>query len=1119
MSMLNSRLKRHPMAAAILLALSAPVFADCVGSTCTGATTLDGMTQTGATVLDASSGAATLNLVNGALLQNDSAAAGKGTTATMTLQGANSFTVNNNSASNDDTRLGIVLDRGSVSFDTAGWGNDAAGHLTNGGVPVGVAAGIHAPSGTGALVYDSSGGSLSAKGDYSAAAFGNAAIQSYRLQFDAARNRGASLGAVGYTAGDDTLKLGHWVIANYGAGLTTIVAGGNTNIGGDILMLDSSPLHLAALAYNPALKLDNTAEAGVRDSAITLGGDVTGNFYFGSGTHVLDALDESDGYHGARLTGNIYVDQRDIALMSVAGGVASTVGSVGGARRFTFDAEGSKWNGDLSITDTAAAVNVVNMYDGDATFRRTIAAVNGIGSNTLNWYCRSNCQYQSEVSGFTTLNLVGLAGGQRTVTLNKNGSGISLSGDFNVENALLELHAPVTAANFNLAADAILNVTDPAAVIHARLNARGGIRLGINTLTADGLDVASGAVIATTINSAGNGRIVVAGATGTVSDGAVIAPTVSATRIHDGDTVTVVENATGTPRVANSGLVKWTASNTGTGIVLTADTDAAVSLPGLTAGAVRALNTLHEYHGTNSDLNALATRLQGYTTAEIMHAAERLRPEINDGSIRTVLGMTDRVLGLVESRLFESHLGKTYGILQTFQEDAASTHPGLWMQGFGLGGTQKTRDGVDGYSSAATGLAGGADRLLGGERLRVGVALGYGYGQVNNLGVTDNNNLLVNSYLGALYASWAGDDWYANGALGLGRQAYVNTRVPFQAESMRTTGHHRGEQFTAKIDAGVPLRFSDELVVVPVGSLSYNRVTETGYEETGTGSLVALGVEGKQFESLRSGLGARALYSIQEDDWRADLEMRSTWSHEFGDLAQDVVAHFLAGAGSFTSPAVPTDRNRYLLGGGLRLSGANDSDEISVLLNYDSEFGEHAFSQVVSMQLRYDFEQAALARRQAEYRMDLAKSQASAPVSAAATDADVDVDRIRRAIAPGKDTAACETAVAGALSAWAAARATGDAERYLDAYAADYADDGGGHRQWMRRAKAELEGSGKVAVNIAYLKVQVGGSEASAVFTQTLGAAGDVTVSRKIVDLVQSGSRWKIVGETSLPVE
>ncbi|CAG0931328.1 hypothetical protein PLCT1_01739, partial [Planctomycetaceae bacterium] len=403
---------------------------------------------------------------------------------------------------------------------------------------------------------------------------------------------------------------------------------------------------------------------------------------------------------------------------------------------------------------------------------------------------------------------------------------------------------------------------------------------------------------------------------------------------------TLATHTSGTPTIVNRGLIRWTLGDVGGDLVLTASTNAAVTLPGLTTGAVNALNTIGQYAGPNVAFTTLAGTLQNLTTDEVMAAGERLRPEIHDGVMRLALGMTDRVQGLVASRLFDAHLAAAYGLTGLASGDAPSVGASLWMQGFGFGGDQSRRAGVDGYTAEATGLAFGADRLVGEDgRVRLGAAFGYARGDVNNQGATDTSQLTLDHYLAMLYASRSEEDWYLNGMLGFGRQNYRGTRIPLSG--MNTIGHRDGVQLTARMEAGMPLHYGEDLTFIPVATVSYNRLREDRYQEIG--SLVALEVGARNTDSLRSGLGGKAIYTVQETDWRADLELRTMWGHEFGDVRQDVTARFLAGGPAFFSPGVNPARDEFNVGGSLRLTGANEQDEISLLLSYDADFRARYF--------------------------------------------------------------------------------------------------------------------------------------------------------------------------------
>ncbi len=1126
-----------------LLACPAYAFGSCMDNldgtfTCTGTSTNPGASQIGVTTLDNASGPVTLDNVEG-LIGNNGIASTVGATNTMLTNGNSNVIINNTIGT-------IFVDRSSAYVDPSLFTASGTGSLLNNGTTAGVAAAIYSDANTASLVinnlsgFDSLGNfggmirtddpSIGNPSDFSAAIYGSA-------QSQIIHNVGGLIYNIGFSYGADTLAEGHWAIANFGTGSTTVDISANAigggSVIGDILILDRNPLMVAAQKLDPSLVLAyGASDVGIRDSVITIGavGDVlqsniTGNIYLGSGTHVVNITP------AGVMNGNIYVDQSSTSTTDASGNILTTVD---GSRQFTFNNSG-QMDAAYSITlnDVVGAVNVLNYKLGyfdvntqtNSSNDTNSLSANGLGNNILNAACYFGTQDQStgrcgigNLTGITTLNLSG--------TRFDLGNTYQLIGDANLNATDIHLanSAVLTAANVNVGSGATLagDTSSTIGAINANLINNGTIDLGTATLNVSGnASFNSGSSIRTTISASSYGKILLSG-TGIVANGVTLVPSVSGATLTNGQTFIIATNTTGTPTVANgTGLFQWSVSNSGGNLVLGVHLGIPSFLaPTVSQAATNVTDFLVNYHGINADLLKLNSELMALTGAEVKRHVERLRPEIHDGALRLAMSGSDRLMGIIESRLFSlQYTGPraAAGPAGIASGDSLSVQPGVWAQGYAFDGAQESTRIYDGYSIAATGMAFGADRLFGdSERLRVGGAFSYASGKVDNTGYTDVNRINIGSYFATAYTAWAGDPWYVNGALGVGRHTYDTQR---SALGRSADGSHDAWQLGARLDAGWPLAVNDSLTLVPAARLSYSRLDESAYDEHG--SIIALQIDGRTTESLRGGLGGRALYTLQEEDWLAALELRAMLNHEFGDVAQDSTARFVAGGSSFASPGVRPARDSLLLGGSIRLTGDDDQDQLSLLLNYDSELRERYFSQALSMTLRYDFDQGPAFRQQAEARKALTSAKSGVATAApSVTVTERDVAAIQQAIT-GTDAGSVrrQQAVADALYAWVNAMANKNVEVYFNSYAADFVTPDGGSRQaWERKRKTELARGGSSAIKVSYLTIKPSGSRASAVFTQTAAIGDSKEVTLKSVDFAEKNGRWLIVREDGMAV-
>jgi outer membrane autotransporter protein len=406
-----------------------------------------------------------------------------------------------------------------------------------------------------------------------------------------------------------------------------------------------------------------------------------------------------------------------------------------------------------------------------------------------------------------------------------------------------------------------------------------------------------------------------------------LAPQAVGITVKSGDwykVATTYTNAgTDLPTVTNTPLVTWTAAKSGNALVVgaTAQTASQAGLTGNDANVVNGLLT--------SNLGGIVQNMTD--VADIKTAVQTLRPEISGATYLASAGVTDKVFGLVGSRLDEIHLASIAGRsgVATGDETRIADGTGVWMQAFGAKGSQDRRAGVDGYNTDAYGFAIGADQLIDDET-RVGAVGSYGQSTVAEQGVNLGNRTSIDSYQGAIYASTLLRKLYLNATIGLGYHDYTGNRLVLGSG---VKGSHDAWQYSAKLDAGYPIKFS-AVTLVPVASLAYSHLAENGYSEAGNG---ALSYDSRDTDSFRTGLGAKALVPLLDSTVSAGLELRALWNHEFGDASIDTTARFVDGGASFTTNGISLERDSANLGASLRLFGVMDGVKQSLNVNYDAD--------------------------------------------------------------------------------------------------------------------------------------------------------------------------------------
>jgi outer membrane autotransporter protein len=1115
----------------------------------------------------------------GAILRNTAPTVGQA--STLVSNGASAITINNLGSK-------IMMDGSARAFDPSAWTNDVNGLLYNNGVLAGYASAISAGASTTSLTVNNISiddgvfypdlqsigflASIGASGQNAAAIFTNSA--SLTVNTNAGIGNIISFAGANYTA--PALLDGSQYATNVTAG-TTVINANPLSYMGDIYVVDKNPLLTSAQAANPSLVLAYSPEdVGPRNSIINLDQGTIGNLYLGSGAHVVNNAE-------GRI-GNIFVDQSDSEVVSVVGGVADPLYKVHGDRTFTLNSSSlnsSQPNiGDITINDVAGSVNTINLTMAVNTYIYNTFTAQGLGHNTLNIDCydqyqnafsaQSPCNWQlSNVTGFTDFNLSGVG-----YILYGN---YNVTGDINLiaKNFDFESRSSMTASNVVVGANASLNAPGGITAFNKTMGSitgnlinNGTINVGDATLNVSGdVMMNAGSKYIVDVGRTQVGQINALGNT-TFSNGSILTPTINPNAFaKDGDSHLIATNAIGIPTIQNGdGFVQWSASASTGDLIITADLRVPdVFLSQVTPAAVNAVDAFFSYKGNDPLALELQADLQQFKGMNVIRASERLRPEVNDGAIRMVLGNTDKIFNIINSRLVSSYLpASNYASLAepvmiaaaekgtlSDTSNAASdpSSKAIWVQGFGDRGTQETLQGADGYSLSSAGVVMGADRELDSyENVRVGFAAGYARGNITNAGSTVNNRLDTNSFFAAAYGTKNYDNWYLNAALGVGRNTYDSRR---QLVQNTATGQHDSWQLSSRLDAGWPILVDDNLTFVPMASLDYTHLKESSYRENGKVSKIVLdysrtdippqpvlvnglpqfslesspinlALQSRSFDSIRAGLGGKVIYSLQEDTWGAELELHGMYRHEFGDIAQDSTARFVFGGSSFSSPGIKPIRNDFIVGGSIRLTTDDENDQITLLTSYDANFREKYFGQIVSLNLRYDFDQAPRYIKNANAKLAAAKARQVPMQLVGATEKDI--AEIQAAIQenPADDglsavDAEKQAAIDKTIKTWATALSNKSLDVYFNSYAANFVTpDGSTRQQWERKRKTEISKDDNPVIKISYLTIKPSGDHAVAVFTQTLAAGSEQEALQKVVDLENKNGRWLIVREDSI---
>lgn len=1113
------------------------------------------------------------------------------------------------------------------------WSNDANGLLYSDGVLAGYIAAVRAGASVSSLTvnnryvddgvsyphryaYSGLDSVISATGPYAAAILTNSALLTVNNTSyigHPAYGGGNIISYAGATYTPPAVLDGTQQATNVVAGTTII---NNTslssitnpkNLGaanfasiGDIYVVDSNPMTTAALQQDPSLALAaNPDEVGPRNSVINniglvltripdgrlgefaqFGGISINNIYLGSGNHVIN---NTNAY-----INNIYVDQTASDVVSVTGGVATTLYSVHGDRTFTLNylhqpgAIGTADLGNVVINDVVGSVNTFNIATVDANFNTSIQT-NGLGANTLNYTCLAQYRcnnWQISLTGLTAFNTFG----QKPLRLERD---VTVSGDMTINSPVIlyatnayrpTINITVTAANVVIANSGTLmadpnNSDIPEASglvgnqaigdINGNLINNGTLSLGNAILDVSGdSSMNASSVLLLSVGPRGAGLINSAGATNFDSNSLLIPTSKVGTRVLDGNEYVIATNVNGLPMLQNGdGFLQWMLREDAGNLIMTADVAVPDFLrPAVSEGAANAVDAFFSYRGDNKQAVKLQADLAFVNGIDVIRSAERLRPEINDGSIRMVLGNTDKLFNMTTARMVDSYLTQHYAskvpvrlaqaqtnhATDATEGNASPASLGIWVQGYGDRGLQERMDRGDGYEFSSVGFSAGADRdvRLAGNDVRVGFAAGYARSNIVNTGHTVNNRIDGNSYLVAAYGSKATEDFYLNAALGVGRNTYESRRQLFEFSSV---GERGGWQLSGRVDAGMPMVLSDDVTFIPMAAFDYSFVREDGYKENTKVSRpltyrapdsnydfgvvvngmqvfqdvpapTNLEVESRNFKSYRGGLGGKLVYAMQEPTWGAELELHGMYRHEFGDINPTTQARFVVGGNSFISPAIQPVRDDFVFGGSVRLTSDDEDDQITFFTSYDANMREKYFGQAVSLSLRYDFDKASEYKQKAKLKLAEMMAKKGVPnadlIKSIQESREAQAENLGVVIDPAK--AKEIQAIDTVINNWASALSNKNTDVYFNTYAANFvSQEGVARQQWERKRRVEINKAVNTSIQLSDLTIEAEGAQALAVFIETVNDGSQKVASEKILEMENKNGRWLIVSEDS----
>lgn len=236
--------------------------------------------------------------------------------------------------------------------------------------------------------------------------------------------------------------------------------------------------------------------------------------------------------------------------------------------------------------------------------------------------------------------------------------------------------------------------------------------------------------------------------------------------------------------------------------------------------------------------------------------------------------------------------------------------------------------------------------------MRLGVAAAYATTNVDANNLTKGSSTNIDSYQATLYGTYNLSNWYLDGQLGYAQHKFDAKRLISVPVTDVAKASFDANQYLVRLGANYPIKMGNNATFVPTLAVMYSYFDQDGYSESsnlGTG----LRVKSKNTDSLRSGLGGKALFDVGASSMPILLEARALWWHEFADVRQDTTARFAAGGSTFNVSGVRPVRDTANLGATLSASAHDASQVLSV--SYDAEVRHHYVGHTGTVTARFNF--------------------------------------------------------------------------------------------------------------------------------------------------------------------
>ncbi len=270
-------------------------------------------------------------------------------------------------------------------------------------------------------------------------------------------------------------------------------------------------------------------------------------------------------------------------------------------------------------------------------------------------------------------------------------------------------------------------------------------------------------------------------------------------------------------------------------------------------------------------------------------------------------------------------------------------------------GDRDATERTDSFDFDTLSLTAGADYRFG-DNLIAGALLTYSdvSSSFNDSATVSGGGVDSDGWSASVYGTWYKGPIYVDGLIGYGTQDYdirrrifIPSRNPAIATINETaSGSTDSNDLTLSLGAGYQWN-TGPWNLEPYARLTYLDVDVDGYRESGAeASGLNLNVDGQDWKSFTSVVGARVSRSLSHSFGVVVPQARVAWVHEFENNSEEITATYIADPRQNVLRATSDepDRDYFKLGLGLSVVLPGGAQ---LFVNYDTVLGLDGYSQYV----------------------------------------------------------------------------------------------------------------------------------------------------------------------------